>query len=162
MISWNKFTRNYWGSLKVWQPKWARLQYLKHGRVGKSYRVRISYSLRGRHYKNSSLHLGGNWGKHKDNVAVPYCVFFSVIYQKTSLYITTTRTRDISWCPGLTQPRHHNVISVYLDVCNGCPQCITMCGGAHDIRHRWVAFVLPSLNPVQEWLHGTWQKGGHH
>ena len=48
----------------------------KHGRVGKSYRVRISYSVQGRQYHNSSLHLGVNWAKHKDHVAVPFCFLF--------------------------------------------------------------------------------------
>ena len=60
-----------------------------------------------------------------------FCI--SVIDQKTSLYIAPTQTRDISWCPGLTQPRHHNVTSVYLGVSNGCPQCTKLSGGPNDI-----------------------------
>ena len=33
----------------------------KHGRVRKSYRIRISYSVQGRHYHNIYLHIGGKW-----------------------------------------------------------------------------------------------------
>ena len=35
-----------------------------------------------------------------------------------------------------------------------------MCGGPHNIRRRWVAFVLTSLNTVKELLYRTGQKGG--
>ena len=89
-------------------------------------------------------------------------LFFLYFYYfpKTSLYIATTWTRDIAWCPGSTKPRHHNVTSVDLGVSNGCPQCTTFSGGPHDIRRRWVAFFLTSLNPVKGWLHWTGEKGG--
>ena len=121
----------------------------KHGRVSKSYKVRISYSVRGRHFHNSSLHLGGNWAQHKDRVAVPFSFSIYIISQKTSRYISPTQTRDIVWCPGLTQPRHHNVTSVYLCVSNRYSQCTILSGGTHNICRMWVAFVLPSLNPLK-------------
>ena len=87
-------------------------------------------------------------------------VFHFCYFSKHFLYIAPTRTRDISWCPGLTQPRHHNFTSVHLGVLNGCSRCTTLSEGTHDIRRRWVAFVLPSLNPVKGLLHGNGQKGG--
>ena len=92
------------------------------------------------------------------NSSFLFCI--SVIDQKTSLHIAPTQTRDILWCPVLTQPHYHNFTLVYLGVLNGCPQCTKLCRWDHNICRRWFAFVLPSLNPIQEWLHRTGQKGG--
>ena len=102
----------------------------------------------GRYYHTSSLHLHGNWAHHKDCVPVPFHFVFLLLPKKTSLFIAPTRTRDIAWCPGLTQPHHHNVTLVYLRVSSGCTQCTTLSGGPHDIRCRWVTFFFPCLNPV--------------
>ena len=58
------------------------LNIYKHGRVRKSYRVRIAYSLRGGKYNNSSLHLGVNWTQHKYFVAVPFRLAFMLLRKK--------------------------------------------------------------------------------
>ena len=94
------------------------------------------------------------------------CVSFSfcicIIAQKNSLHIDPTRTRDIELCPGLSQPCHQNLTSLYTGVSNKCSQCTTLCGGIHNIHYRWVEFVLTSFNPVCEILHGAGKKGGQH
>ena len=120
----------------------------KHGRVSKSYRVRISYSVRGEALSKYLPPSRRQLGAAQRLCCGSFLFFISVIAQKTYLYIAPTQTRDIAWCPGLTHPRHHNITSVYLGVLNECHQCIIFCVGPHNIRRRCVAFVLPSLDQV--------------
>ena len=122
----------------------------KHGRVSKSYRVRISYIVRGEALSQQLPPSKWQLGKAQRLCCGSFSFCISVIAQNFSLQIAPTLTRIIAWCPGLTHICHQNVTSVYLGVSNRCPQYTTLSGGPHDIHIRWVAFVLPILNPIHE------------
>ena len=132
----------------------------KHVRVSKSYRVIISYSIRGEALSQYLPPPRWKLIAAQRSCFSSFLFFIPVISHKTSLHIASTQISDIAWYTGLTHPRHHNVSSVYLGVWNGWPHCTTLCGGTQNIRCRWVEFFLPSLNPVQEVLLGTGQNGG--
>ena len=133
-----------------------------HGRVRKSYRVRISYSVR---WEALSQYLPpSRWelGAAQRSCCGSFYFFIYVIYQQISLYIAPNQTRYIVWRTGLTHIRHHNVISLYLGVSNGCPQCTTLCGMPHDIRRRWVAFLFPVWIPLRNDYNVLVRKGDKH
>ena len=121
----------------------------KHGRVRNSYRVRVKYSIRGEALSQYLPPSRWKVGAAQRSCSGSFLFCVSVIAPKTFLYIVSTQTRDIAWCPGLSKPRHNNIIQVYLGIQNGCPQCNTLSGGSHNIRRMWVAFVLPSFNPIK-------------
>ena len=162
MLSWDTSNRSYRGSLKVWQPKWAGLQYLQTWEVqkiiqGKSFiqcTVGVTITIA------SSIQVEI---RRSTKIVLRFLFVFHFCYFPKHFPVHCAHPNKVhcmvSWLNIASPSQYHLGIPRRLKRVS--PMYHIEWGG-HNIRRRWVAFFLPSLTVLKDYYMVLVRRGGQH